>query len=185
MPILFTHPQAWQIRSIPEHLLPLVSSMFMHGGWLHIISNMWFLYIFGDNVEDRMGHTRFILFYLIAGLVSVSLHIAFNWESQIPVVGASGAIAGVMGAYLIYYPKARIVTLVPIFLFFTILELPAYIFLVFWFLLQFFNGAFALMEAGAGAGIAWWAHIGGFLFGLLFAKLFQRPIPKQAPGNGI
>ena len=179
VPAFLTQPLAWELRSITEQLIPLLSSMFIHGGWLHVIGNLWFLYIFGDNVEDRMGHGRFMLFYVLSGLVSVGLHVFVNADSQIPVVGASGAISGVMGAYLLFYPHARVVTLVPIFLFFTVITVPAYFFLIFWLLLQFFNGAFSLTAGGAGSGIAWWAHVGGFVFGMFFAGLFQRRQPPR------
>lgn len=180
VPYLFAHPRAWAERGVLDQLLPFMTSMFIHGGWLHIIGNMWTFFIFGDNVEDRMGHARFTLFYLLSGLVSVSLHLVTNWGSPVPVVGASGAIAGVMGAYLMFFPRARIVTLVPIFLLFTVVEIPAYFFLIFWFLLQFFSGAFALLgESQSAAGIAWWAHVGGFLFGVLFARAFEKPAPPK------
>jgi membrane associated rhomboid family serine protease len=179
VPIFLSDPSVWQLRTPLEQLLPLVTSMFIHGGWLHIIGNLWFLNIFGDNVEDRMGHGRFLTFFLLSGIVSVGIHVLTNWGSSMPVVGASGAISGVMGAYLIFYPKARVVTLIPIFLFFTIITIPAYFFLLFWLFLQFFNGAFSLMDVSAGEGIAWWAHIGGFVFGMLFAKVFVRPSAKR------
>ena len=165
---------AWQERGPIGQVWPFFASMFLHGGWLHIIGNMWTLFIFGDNVQDRMGAPRFVIFYILAGLASMGLHAVTNWGSEIPAIGASGAIAGVMGAYLVYYPRAQIVTLLPIFFYFTIITVPAWVFLIVWFALQFFNGTFALLEGGVGAGVAWWAHIGGFLFGLLTAKLFQK-----------
>jgi membrane associated rhomboid family serine protease len=175
VPIFLSDPSVWQLRSPVEQLLPLLASMFIHGGWLHIIGNLWFLHIFGDNVEDRMGHGRFLAFFLLSGIVSVAIHVLTNWGSKMPVVGASGAISGVMGAYLVFFPKARVVTLIPIFLFFTIVTIPAYFFLLLWLALQIFSGAFTFMNTGAGEGIAWWAHIGGFLFGMLLAKAFERP----------
>lgn len=166
--------QIWEARGMLAQLLPFLSSMFMHGGWLHILGNMWTLFIFGDNVEDRMGHSRFAVFYLLSGFASMGLHVLTNWGSQSPAIGASGAIAGVMGAYLVFFPRARILTLLPIFIYFTVIEVPAFVFLLLWFALQFFSGTFSLMGDGAGAGIAWWAHVGGFAFGFLAAKLFER-----------
>lgn len=149
--------------------------MFLHGGWLHIIGNLWILWIFGDNIEDRLGHFRYLIFYLLAGLVSGGLHLITNPTSAVPTVGASGAIAGIMGGYFLLFPGARILTLVPIFVFLQFIELPAFIFLGFWFLMQFLMGAGSLMSGGMqGGGIAWWAHIGGFIFGLLTVKLFSR-----------
>ncbi len=179
VPWKLTTPEVWGVLNPFEQLLPLLTSMFLHGGWLHIIGNLWIFYIFGDNVEDRMGRLPFLLFFLLAGLVSVGLHVVTNWGSKIPTVGASGAIAGVMGAYLVYFPYARIVTFVPFLLFFVI-NVPAYVFLIFWFLLQFLNGTFAIFGGGGAAeGIAWWAHIGGFIFGVLVAKLFEKPSPPR------
>jgi len=143
----------------------------MHGGFFHILGNMWFLYIFGDNVEDRLGHFRYLAFYLLCGLASGISHLVLNWTSQIPTIGASGAIAGVMGAYFILYPKAKVLTLVPIFFFIQFVEIPAFLFLGFWILFQFLSAATSSAQAG---GIAWWAHVGGFIFGIIFLKLFQR-----------
>jgi membrane associated rhomboid family serine protease len=179
IPWKLTTPEVWGLLSPLEQLLPLLTSMFLHGGWIHLIGNLWILYIFGDNVEDRMGRLPFLTFYLLAGFVSVGLHVLTNWGGKMPTVGASGAIAGVMGAYLVYFPYARIVTWIPFLLVFVI-TVPAYVFLIIWFLMQFFNGTFALLEAGSSAGgIAWWAHIGGFLFGVLVAKAFEKPQPRK------
>jgi membrane associated rhomboid family serine protease len=144
--------------------------MFLHGGYLHIIGNMWSLYIFGDNVEDRLGHFRYLVFYLLCGLASGISHLAINWHSTLPTIGASGAIAGVMGAYFILYPKAKVLTLVPIFFFIQFIELPAFVFLGIWFLFQFISAAGTSAQGG---GIAWWAHIGGFVFGIIFLRLFE------------
>lgn len=162
-------------------LLPLVSSMFLHGGWLHILGNMLYLWIFGDNVEDSMGHFRYLLFYLLSGTIAGLAHILINPSSTVPTIGASGAIAGVLGAYFILFPRARIITLVPFGFFLQIMELPALIFLGFWFVLQFLYGTFALTTVGqAAGGVAWWAHIGGFAAGMvlifLFRKKRRRPI---------
>src|SRR5437867_9412966 len=146
--------------------LPLATSMFLHGGWLHLIGNMWYLWIFGDNVEDRMGHTLYLIFYLAAGFVSGLLHVFFNPTTRLPAVGASGAIAGVLGAYLVAFPRARVITLVPLFPFFQVIALPAVVVLGFWIVMQFFSGALAL-GYGSGGGVAWWAHVGGFAFGFV------------------
>lgn len=147
-------------------LTTLVTSMFLHGGWLHLIGNMWFLWIYGDNVEDLLGHGRFLLFYLLCGVAAGVAHVALNLDSRVPTVGASGAIAGVMGAYLVKFPRSRIVTLVPIFFFLTTIEIPASLILVYWFVVQFFSGfgsiGYSNMSQG---GVAWFAHVGGFLAG--------------------
>jgi membrane associated rhomboid family serine protease len=145
-------------------LATTLSFMFLHAGWLHLLGNMWYLWIFGDNVEDRMGHVGFLAFYLASGVASAVMQIAINPGSPIPTVGASGAIAGVLGSYLVLFPRAKVVTLVPIVFFLQIVALPAVLVLGLWFVFQFFSGAFAL--GGAGGGVAWWAHIGGFLFGM-------------------
>lgn len=151
----------------------LFSAMFLHGGWLHIISNMWVLFIFGDNVEDRMGSVGYLVFYLLSGVAAGLLQAFLLPNSAAPMVGASGAIAGVLGAYLVLYPRARILSLVPILFIFTLIEIPAPIFLLFWFATQLFSGVLSLSGAG-GSGIAWWAHIGGFVFGMLSVFLFAR-----------
>jgi len=159
--------------------LSLFTSVFMHGGWWHLISNMLALYIFGDNVEDRLGPFRYLLFYLFGGLAASAAHLAAYSGSRLPTVGASGAIAGVLGAYLVLYPRARVVTLVPIFYFIRIVELPALIYLGFWFVSQLFNGFFALAAADifSSGGVAWWAHIGGFVFGLAVIRLIAPRVP--------
>lgn len=151
-------------------LLPFVTSMFVHGGWLHLIGNMWFLWIFGDNVEDVLGSVRYVLFYLVCGLGAGLTHWLIQPGSPVPTVGASGAIAGVLGAYAYLFPGARVLTLVPIFFFIQLIELPAVLLLIIWFLLQFVTGLAAPI-AGAGGGIAWGAHVGGFLAGLLIVRL--------------
>jgi membrane associated rhomboid family serine protease len=157
--------------------LPLLTSLFLHGGWFHIIGNMWFLWIFGDNVEDYLGHGRYLLMYLLAGIAGSLLHIGFNPGSEIPSVGASGAIAGVMGAYFLLYPRARVLTLVPFFFVFFV-WLPAWIMLGYWFLVQFLGGAAAAIAYSreSSGGVAVWAHVGGFCAGLLMIKVFRsRP----------
>jgi membrane associated rhomboid family serine protease len=156
------------------HYLTILSSMFLHGGWMHIIGNMWSLWIFGDNVEDRMGRAGFLCFYLLSGLAAGVLHIVFNRSSPVPTVGASGAIAGVMGAYLLLFPYARVLTLVPVFIFLQTIELPAVFFLGFWFLTNLLSGIGSLAAHTGAGGVAWWAHIGGFLVGLLWALPLRR-----------
>jgi membrane associated rhomboid family serine protease len=149
--------------------LPLLTSMFLHSGFLHLAGNMLFLWIFGDNVEDHFGHVGYLGFYLICGIGAGLLHTLFNWTSSLPALGASGAISGVMGAYLLLFPKERILTLVFIFL----IPIPAIFVLGYWFLLQFLGGMHALGSVSTG-GVAWWAHVGGFVLGMFFAGLSRR-----------
>lgn len=150
-------------------LSPFITAMFLHGGWFHVIGNMWYLWIFGDNIEDRLGHLRYLLFYLATGIVGSVAHVLINPTSPVPIVGASGAIAGVLGGYFIVFPRARVLALVPIIFFFTLMEIPAVIFLALWFILQLFSGTLSL--SGAADPIAFWAHIGGFLAGAIMIKL--------------
>jgi len=161
----------------PGPWLTLFTHMFMHGGWLHFLSNVWILFIFGDNVEDRMGHGRFLVFYLLSGLASGMMQALVNSSSQVPAIGASGAIAGVLGAYFVLFPGSRVVTLIPIFLFPWFVEIPALFYLGFWFVSQLYSGLAALNvpESASMGGIAWWAHIGGFAFGVIFHRLFTPP----------
>lgn len=149
----------------------LFSSMFLHGGWFHLLSNMWILFIFGDNVEDRLGHMRYLVFYLLSGLAAGLLQAFLMPFSRVPMVGASGAIAGILGAYMVLFPHSRIVSLIPFFFFITTAEIPAVIYLGLWFLSQLYSGLFSLGSAQV-SGIAWWAHIGGFVFGLLMVGVF-------------
>jgi rhomboid family protein len=149
--------------------LPLLTSMFLHSGIAHIVGNMLFLWIFGDNVEDYFGHIQYLFFYLVCGVGAGLLHVFFNLSSPLPAVGASGAISGVMGAYIVLYPRARVLTLVFVFL----VPIPAFIILGYWFVLQFLGGITTL-GARATGGVAWWAHIGGFLAGVLITKLTER-----------
>jgi membrane associated rhomboid family serine protease len=151
----------------------IFTAMFLHGGWFHLLSNMWFLYIFGDNVEARLGGLRYLIFYLLSGVAAVLLETYVLPTSQVPMIGASGAIAGVLGAYLVSFPRSRIASLVPILFIFTIVEVPAVIFLIFWFISQIYSGLFAMQGASA-SGIAWWAHIGGFVFGVIMVSFFAR-----------
>jgi membrane associated rhomboid family serine protease len=177
VPAKFTVPQVSAYFSFAQNILSLFTFMFLHGGFMHLIGNMWTLYIFGDNVEDRLGSARYIAFYLLCGLASGLSHLLLNTHSNIPTIGASGAIAGVMGAYFILYPRSRILTLIPIIFIPWFVEIPAFFFLGIWFVLQFLNAAGSSGQAG---GIAWWAHIGGFVFGVLFLKLFDR-----IPATGV
>lgn len=162
----------------PATLLPFFTHMFLHGSWYHLISNMWFLMIFGDNIEDRLGSTRYLLFYLLGGLSAALLQFFFSPTLDVPTLGASGAIAAVMGAYFVLYPASRVVTFIPIFFFGGFIRLPAIIYLGVWFVMQLFSG-FSSFVIGAGAadGIAWWAHVGGFLFGMLFVRAFTGKAP--------
>lgn len=154
-------------------IIPFITAMFLHSGWLHIVGNMWYLYIFGDNVEDRLGHARYLFFYLITGIIGSLTHVITNAASPVPIVGASGAIAGVLGGYFILFPRARILSLVPFFIFF-LAEIPAVFFLAFWFILQLINGAVSL--GGVANPVAWVAHVGGFLAGAILIKLMvPRP----------
>jgi len=169
------------------HLVPWFSSMFIHGGWLHIIGNMWFLWIFGDNVEDRFGPWKFLVFYILGGLVAGAFQVAVGPMSKVPMIGASGAISAVLAAYVLFYPKARVVTLVPLFILFFFIELPAILFIGFWFVLQYLNGMSAL-SSGVGEGVAWWAHIGGFIGGVVLALLFKgeaRPAERRKPPGHV
>jgi len=178
IPARYTEPDIAELFTVPQQIFALFTSMFLHGGWIHLLGNMWCLWIFGDNVEDRLGSVRYVALYLAAGIAAALLHIYTNAGSVVPTIGASGAIAGIMGAYFRFYPSARVETLVPPFFFGPIFALPAVLFLGWWFLLQFFNGALSL--GAQGAGVAWWAHVGGFLFGFstcLFVR--RRSVPPR------
>lgn len=157
----------------------LLTSMFLHGSWMHLIGNMWFLWIFGNNIEDSMGRLRFLVFYLLTGLAAAATHLVSDPGSEIPVVGASGAISGIMGAYLVLYPHARVVTLVPLGFFLHMMRIPAWVMLGYWFLIQALSAAVTPAQAGGG-GVAFWAHVGGFVAGLILVKLFDRPDLVQA-----
>lgn len=180
---------ARQFGVIPQHLalflsgsprytleqvaLPLLTSMFVHGSWMHVIGNMWFLYIFGDNVEDYLGHFKYLVFYLLSGFIAMGTQIAIYPHSTIPTVGASGAIAGVLGAYFILYPRARVLTWFFVFVFY----IPAWVMLGYWFVLQFMTGAVTLSMTHVGrdvGGVAVWAHVGGFIAGMVMVKMFSE-----------
>ena len=161
IPLAFTSPSV----TFSQAFAPLLTSIFLHGGLLHLAGNMWFLWVFGDNVEDRFGHFTYLMFYLICGVGASVVHTIFNLDSRIPAVGASGAISGVMGAYVVMFPRARVLTWIPPLF---IIPLPAFVVLVVWFLLQFFGGLQSLGAQAAG-GVAFWAHVGGFVFGMVLA----------------
>ena len=171
VPGRYTLPRLAAHFSFFQQAVAWISFMFLHGGFLHLLGNMWFLYIFGDNVEDRLGPLRYLVFYLVCGLVSGISHFLLNSHSTVPTIGASGAVAGVMGAYFLLHPKSKILTLFPVFFIPLFFEIPAVFFLGFWFLLQFVNATSRSAQAG---GIAWWAHVGGFLCGMLLLKLLDN-----------
>lgn len=171
--------------SVPFNVATIFASMFMHGGWLHLIGNMWFLWVFGDNVEDCLGHLGYLAFYLVCGVAAALGQAAVAPSSTVPMIGASGAIAGVLGAYLLWFPWSRVKTLIFLGFFFWIAELPAPFFLILWFVVQFFSGTLSLVEAQvAGGGVAFFAHIGGFMTGLILAwwlraAHFVRPVRQD------
>ena len=153
-------------------VLPYFASLFLHGSWMHVIGNMWFLYIFGDNVEDYLGHFKYLVFYLLTGVLAMGTHVAMNLHSTAPAVGASGAIAGVLGAYFVLYPRARVLTWFFVF----VIWVPAWIILIYWFFLNFLSGTatmLAIHRQNMG-GVAFWAHVGGFISGALMIKLFPE-----------
>jgi len=159
--------------TLPAIVIPFFTSMFLHASWMHVLGNMWFLYIFGDNVEDYLGHFKYLVFYVVCGLIAMTTQVAIYPNSTLPTVGASGAIAGVLGAYFILYPRARVLTWFFVFVFY----IPAWIMLGYWFVLQFMAGAVTLSVAQAGkdvGGVAVWAHVGGFVAGLVMIKLFPE-----------
>jgi membrane associated rhomboid family serine protease len=150
------------------------SSMFMHGGWLHLGGNMLYLWIFGNNIEDAVGHVKFVIFYLLCGIGAAAAQVLAAPHSEIPMVGASGAVAGVLGAYMVLFPKARVLVLIPIWIFIRLIYVPAVLVLVFWFVLQLFSGWLSLNAPHAVGGVAWWAHIGGFVVGLVWIPAFKK-----------
>jgi len=174
--------QVWGI--VPAAFIPstLITAMFLHGSWSHVIGNMWYLWIFGDNVEDRLGHGRFVVFYLLCGIAAAFGQIVLDPQSTLPMIGASGAIAGVMGAYFVLYPQSRVLTLIPLIIFWEIIELPAIMLLGFWFLMQLFSaGAIAVTASTGGAGsggVAFMAHVAGFVVGMIAVFVFRR---RQRP----
>ena len=187
VPARITHPDwAADIGFPAGTYWTILTHQFLHGGWLHLFANMWTLWIFGDNVEDRMGSLRFLIFYLICGSVAALTQVLTNPDSTIPSVGASGAIAGVLGAYLLFFPTARLIVLFPIFFYPFFFEVPAVLYLFLWFLIQLFSGAAALAGPQEVGGIAWWAHVGGFVSGMLLCRLFvRRRRPSQPDEYGL
>jgi len=184
VPARFLHP-AWAVEhGYPHSYLPFITTMFLHGGWLHIIGNMWFLAIFGDNVEDRMGPFRFLVFYFVCGIAAGITHVITNPSSTVPAVGASGAIAGVMAAYVALFPRARIVAVFPIFFWPLFFQVPALLYIGLWFVMQFFSGVAAIASPQAVGGIAFWAHVGGFVTGLLTFWIFLRPQSAEPAAAG-
>ncbi len=171
VPARYFVPQIREYFTIEQQLFSLISFMFLHGGVIHLLGNMLSLYIFGDNIEDQLGPARYLLFYLLCGLASGITHLVANVDSNVPTIGASGAVAGVMGAYFLLFPTAKVLTLIPIIIIPWFVEIPAFFFLGFWFLMQFIRATGSDLQA---SGIAWWAHIGGFIAGMIFIKLFRH-----------
>ena len=184
-PVLAAEVRVYELEgTLAGAVLPLFSSMFLHGSWMHLIGNMWFLWLFGDNVEDRLGRVRYLVLYILSGLVAGLSQVFVNWGDTVPMIGASGAVAGVLGAYMVTYPYARVLAFVPFYYFFwPVVELPALVFLGLWFLMQFFQGTASL--AGApGGGVAWWAHVGGFIAGILLMWLLApEPPGRRGPAS--
>jgi membrane associated rhomboid family serine protease len=181
VPARYTHPDWAMMVGFPiDDYWPFLTSMFLHGGFMHVIGNMWTLWIFGDNVEDRMGRARFLIFYLLTGLAAGLTHWFTNLHSTVPTVGASGAIAGVLGAYFVLFPRARIVAMFPIFFFPFFFQVPAVVYLLFWALSQVISGTLAGLGPEEVGGVAWWAHVGGFVGGMALCWFFLLP-RRDAP----
>jgi hypothetical protein len=182
VPARLFHPESFPGWTAGASVVTIFTAMFLHGGLLHLAGNMLFLWIFGDNVEDALGHLRFLFFYLVCGLCATLVQAFLSPVSLVPNLGASGAIAGVLGAYFVLYPRARIVTIVPLFVLFPLVEIPAGLYLLGWFLMQFWMGSSQLASAGRGSpaqgGVAFWAHVGGFVAGVAWVLLFR---PRRAP----
>jgi hypothetical protein len=182
IPARYTTPHGPAAPSLEGLLLPILVSMFLHGGWLHLLGNMLFLFVFGRSVEDRYGHLQFLLLYFLAGLGGALVHIVLNAGSRLPTIGASGAIAGILGAYFVSFPRARITTLIPLIFFFFTVEVPAVLLLGYWFLIQFLTGFQTLaIQTATGGGVAWGAHVGGFLVGMALAAT----LPPQRRGPTV
>jgi membrane associated rhomboid family serine protease len=183
--VAFVPERFWQPGGWGADGMSMLVSMFLHAGWLHIGSNMLYLWIFGDNVEDRLGHFRYLVFYLACGFAATMAHAVLNAGSGLPAIGASGAIAGVLGAYLILFPRAHVMTLIPIGFFIAVRELPALLILGLWFVIQIFSGVASIGAAEAG-GVAWWAHIGGFVAGLVLVFILggKRKPPEYPEFRG-
>jgi membrane associated rhomboid family serine protease len=166
--------QVYGVVPADFHATTLITSMFLHGGWMHVLGNMWYLWIFGDNVEDRLGHGRFIVFYLLCGIIAALGQIAIDPQSTLPTIGASGAIAGVMGAYFVIYPRSRVLTLIPLIIFWEIIELPAIVLLGFWFVMQLFSAGTIAITSSTVGGVAFAAHVAGFVVGMIGGLLFRK-----------
>lgn len=180
VPARHTHPEWARLVGLQlDNCWPFLTSMFLHGGWLHLIGNMWTLWIFGDNVEDRMGPARFLVFYLLTGLAAGLTHFITNPGSTVPTVGASGAVAGAMGAYFLLFPFAGIIVLIPVFFWPVFIVLPAFTYILFWFSIQVFGGTMAGLGPQDVGGVAWWAHLGGFGGGVVLHRLFLLPKGKR------
>jgi membrane associated rhomboid family serine protease len=181
VPARYSYPSWAVVQGLPfDHYLSFVTAMFLHAGWLHIIGNMWFLYVFGGTVEDRLGHVRFLFFYLLAGLGASLIYFLIDIHSRIPEFGASGAIAGVMGAYIVLFPRARIFTMILIFFFPFFVELSAFFYIGYWFLIQLFAGTISFAAQATQGGVAWWAHVGGFVAGIVLILLFRRHAHRKS-----
>ncbi len=176
-----THPEWARWVGYTDSYWPFLTSMFLHGSWMHIISNMWALWLFGDNVEDRMGPVRFTLFYLCCGLAAALLHVHMNPDSTLPTVGASGAIAGVMGAYFVMFPHAQVIVMFPILFYPLFFTIPAIVYLGVWYMTQLISGATVVSASHIAGGVAWWAHVGGFVAGIALYHFFLRPQPYRRP----
>src|SRR5687768_1707883 len=174
-PALDTFIHTYGVIPIRLDVLSIFTSMFLHANWMHFLGNMLFLWIFGDNVEDRLGHVRFVFFYLLCGVAAVFAHVYMNPLSKIPTIGASGAIAGVLGGYFVLYPHSRVLALIPLFIIWEIIEVPAVVFLGMWFLLQFYYVGMAAVRTGAEGGVAFWAHIAGFVAGIAGGVVLKKP----------
>jgi membrane associated rhomboid family serine protease len=173
-PIRFVYFHRFAGGLTDNALVPLITSIFMHGGWMHIIGNMWFLWIFGDNIEDRLGHFRYLIFYFLCGIGAALIHVLSDPTSRIPTIGASGAISGVLGAYLVSFPHAKVHTLLILFVIIKFVELPAFLFLIFWFVFQFIQGAAQLAGGQDMGGTAYWAHMGGFVVGIVLLRIMPK-----------
>ncbi len=181
VPARYSHPNWAVLHGLSfDDYLSFLTNMFLHGGWLHIIGNMWFLHLFGSSVEDRLGHLRFLIFYLLAGIAASATFFVLDIHSTVPELGASGAIAGVMGAYILMFPGAKILTLIPIFFLPLFVELSAFVYIGFWFILQLFSGTLSFTSQNNGGGVAWWAHVGGFITGILLLPVFGKKRPRKS-----
>jgi hypothetical protein len=174
-------PRALTRGDDPLAWTTVATHMFLHGGWMHVLGNLWFLHVFGDNVEDNMGPARFAVFYFLSGVAAAAAQVMTNPDAAVPMVGASGAIAGVLAAYMVLFPRARVLTFLPIPLILYWVEVPAVLFLVLWFAMQFFSGLGAIGQP-SGGGVAYWAHIGGFVAGLVLVFFFRRPPAPRDDG---